>query len=431
MPLDNKIKSEQGMSAGTTKDMDVRILVQKFGGTSVRDLACMKQVMQKVKKELAEGYKLVVVISARAGETNRLLALAAEWSESPDWAECDSLVSTGEQVSTALFAMLLKDNGIRARSVLGFQVPITTNEEYGKARIASIDKTRIIEMLQHHDVLVVAGFQGLSSTGRISTLGRGGSDTSAVAVAAALEASRCDIYTDVDGVYTTDPNIASNARKLDRITYDEMLEMASMGAKVLEIRSVEFAKKYKVPVHVRSTFSDAPGTMLIQEDKEMEHVLVSGIALDRDQARITLRHCPDRPGISASIFGPLAEANVTVDMIVQNPSRDGVTDMTFTVARKELKKALGIVENTKLGDMNGMEVLHDANVCKVSVIGVGMRNHAGVAAKAFRALSSENINILMIGTSEIKISCVIEEKYAELAVRTLHDAFGLGETQEN
>lgn len=407
----------------------MRILVQKFGGTSVRDLTCMKQVMEKVKKGLAEGYKMIVVLSARAGDTNRLLALADEWSASPDPAECDSLIATGEQVSTALFAMLLRDNGISARSVLGFQVPINTNDEHGRARIMSIDKIHIQELLLEYDVIVMAGFQGVSAAGRVSTLGRGGSDTSAVAIAAALGANMCEIYTDVDGVYTTDPNIVSNARKMDRITYDEMLEMASMGSKVLEIRSVEFAKKYKVPVHVRSTFKDTPGTMLIQEDKKMEHVLVSGIALDRDQARITLRNCPDRPGVSAGIFGPLAQANVTVDMIVQNPSRDGVTDMTFTVSRKELKKALAVMESIKIGDMNGMEVLHDSGVCKVSVIGVGMRNHAGVAAQAFAALFRENINILMISTSEIKISCLIEEKYTELAVRTLHDTFNLGKDQ--
>lgn len=407
----------------------MRILVQKFGGSSVKDLACMKQVMEKVRKGLAEGYKMVVVLSARAGDTNSLLALADEWSQNPDPAECDSLVATGEQVSTALFAMLLRDNGISARSVLGFQVPITTSEDFGKARIMSIDKIHFQELLLEYDVLVMAGFQGVSSGGRISTLGRGGSDTSAVAIAAALEANMCEIYTDVKGVYTTDPNIATNARKMDRITYDEMLEFASMGSKVLEIRSVEFAKKYKVPVHVRSTFSDEPGTLLIQEDNKMEHVLVSGIALDRDQARITLRNCPDRPGVSAGIFGPLSQANVTVDMIVQNPSREGVTDMTFTVSRKELKKALAVMENIKMGDMNGMEVLHDAAVAKVSVIGVGMRNHAGVAAQAFDALFRENINILMISTSEIKISCLIDEKYTELAVRTLHDCFNLGKDQ--
>lgn len=402
----------------------MRILVQKFGGTSVADLNCMKQVLAKVQKGLAEGYKVVVVLSARSGETNRLLALADEWSQTPDPAECDSLVATGEQASTALFSMLLKDNGINARSLLGFQVPITTNTEHGKARILSIDKIRLQELLLEYDVLVVAGFQGVTTAGRISTLGRGGSDTSAVAVAAALSANFCEIYTDVDGVYTTDPNLCSSARKLDRISYDEMLEMASMGTKVLEIRSVEFAKKYKVPVHVRSTFSDKPGTLLIQEDQKMEHVLVSGIAYDKDQARITLRSCPDRPGVSAGIFGPLDQANILVDMIVQNPSREGVTDMTFTVSRKDLKKALVVMEEVRKS-MNGMEVLHDANVCKVSVIGVGMRNHSGVAAKAFNALFQENINIMMISTSEIKISCLIEEKYTELAVRTLHDAFDL------
>lgn len=403
----------------------MRILVQKFGGTSVRDLACMKEVLQKVQKGLEQGYKVVVVLSARAGHTNRLLALADEWSKTPDPAECDTLVATGEQVSVALFSMLLKDNGINARSLLSFQIPITTNEQYGKARILSIDKIKIQEMLLEHDVLVMAGFQGITQGGRITTLGRGGSDTSAVAIAAALNANLCEIFTDVDGVYTTDPNLCSTARKLDRVSYEEMLEMASMGTKVLEIRSVEFAKKYKVPVHVRSTFTDNPGTMLIQEDEKMEHVLVSGIAYDKDQARITLRSCPDKPGVSASIFGPLAQANVTVDMIVQNPSRDGVTDMTFTVSRKELGKALAVMEEVKKS-MGAMEILSDSNVCKVSVIGVGMRNHSGVAAKTFDILYRDNINVLMISTSEIKISCLIEEKYTELAVRALHDAFELG-----
>ncbi|MDL2314448.1 aspartate kinase, partial [Desulfovibrio sp. OttesenSCG-928-C14] len=400
----------------------------KFGGSSVADLARMKMVLEKVRRGLEQGYKMVVVLSARAGDTNRLLALAEEWSSAPDPAECDSLVSTGEQVSTALFAMLLKDSGIKARSLLGYQIPIVTTDDFGRARIHSIDKIRLQEMLLEYDVLVMAGFQGYSTSGRITTLGRGGSDTSAVAVAAALSANFCEIYTDVDGVYTTDPNICSSARKLDRVSYDEMLEMASMGAKVLEIRSVEFAKKYKVPVHVRSTFTDTPGTLLIQEDHKMEHVLVSGIAYDKDQARITLRSVPDKPGVSASIFGPLAQANVTVDMIVQNPSRDGVTDMTFTVSRKELKKALVVVDEVGR-DLNGMEVLHDSNVVKVSVIGVGMRNHSGVAAQAFAALYRENINILMISTSEIKISCLIEEKYTELAVRTLHDTFDLGNAE--
>ena len=385
----------------------------------------MQKVLAKVKKGLTQEYKVVVVLSARSGETNRLLALADEWSQTPDTAECDSIISTGEQVSAALFTMLLKDNGISARSLLGFQIPILTNEEYGKARILSIDETKLREMLLQYDVLVIAGFQGITATGRITTLGRGGSDTSAVAVAAVLSADLCEIYTDVDGVYTTDPNLCSTARKIDRITYDEMLEMASMGAKVLEIRSVEFAKKYKVPVHVLSTFTDTPGTMLIHEEPKMEHVLVSSIAYDKDQARIPLRSCPDRPGFSAAIFGSLSQTNITVDMIVQNPSRAGVTDMTFTVSRKELDKALAVVEEVRK-QLSSMEIMHDSNVCKVTIIGVGMRNHAGVAAKAFDALYRENINVLMISTSEIKISCLIEEKYTELAVRTLHDAFGLG-----
>ena len=308
----------------------MRILVQKFGGSSVADRDRMLRVREKVLAGLKQGYKMLVVLSARAGDTNKLLALADEWSENPDPAECDSLVSTGEQVSVALFAMLLKDAGVKARSLLGFQIPIQTDGTFMKARIHSIDDTSIRALFSDHDVLVVAGFQGITEDKRITTLGRGGSDTSAVALAAAVRAERCDIYTDVDGVYTTDPNMCSSARKLDRMTYDEMLEMASMGAKVLEIRSVEFAKKYNVVVHVRSTFTDTPGTIVTHEDSSMEHVLVSGIAYDKDQARITLRAVPDKSGVAFGIFAPLAKANVAVDMIVQNPSRDGVTDMTFT-----------------------------------------------------------------------------------------------------
>ncbi len=402
----------------------MRIMVQKFGGTSVATLERMQHVQAKVQKGLDQGCKMLVVLSARSGETNALLALAQEWSETPDPAELDSLVSTGEQVSTALFAMLLKDSGIRARSFTGHQIGIVTNDVFGKARIRSIDSERIRACFNDYDVLVVAGFQGITGDGRITTLGRGGSDTSAVALAAAVSAEVCEIYTDVEGVYTTDPNICSSARKLDRISYDEMLEMASMGAKVLEIRSVEFAKKFKVPVLVRSTFSDAPGTLVTQEDSSMEHIMVSGIAYDKDQARITLHSVPDKPGVAAAIFGPLAAANLSVDMIVQNPSRAGVTDMNFTVSRKDLKRALALIGEigSKLG---GLEVLHDENVAKVSAIGVGMRNHSGVASKLFSALQAENINIIMISTSEIKISCLIEAKYAELAVRTLHNVFGL------
>ncbi|GFM35573.1 aspartate kinase [Desulfovibrio psychrotolerans] len=401
----------------------MRILVQKFGGTSVANLECMKQVREKTLAARAKGYKVLVVLSARSGETNRLLTLADEWSRDPEAAEVDALISTGEQVSVALFAMLMKDAGVKARSLLGFQIPMRTDNAFGKARILGIDNEKLTAMLEEYDVLSVAGFQGITDDNRITTLGRGGSDTSAVALAAAL-GCECEIYTDVDGVYTTDPNMCSTARKMDRVSYDEMLEMASMGAKVLQIRSVEFAKKYKVPVHVRSTFTDTPGTLVTQEDSTMEAVLVSGIAYDKDQARVTLRDVPDVPGVASRLFGPLADSGVVVDMIVQNPSRNGRTDMTFTVPRGDLKKTLTLMEDIQK-EVNAAEVLHDLHVCKVSAIGVGMRNHSGVAAKAFEALRSMNINILMISTSEIKITCLIEEKFTELAVRTLHDAFGL------
>lgn len=407
----------------------MRILVQKFGGTSVADLTCMRQVQSKVEKALAEGYKVVCVLSAMAGETNRLLTMAREWSSRPDPSEQDVLVATGEQVSVALFSMLLKDAGWNARSILGFQMPMRTDNDFGKARIMDIDAEQLKKQMEEHDVLVAAGFQGCDDCQRITTLGRGGSDTSAVALAAALNAERCEIYTDVDGVYTTDPNLCSRARKLDRIAYDEMLEMASMGAKVLQIRSVEFAKKYNVPVLVRSTFSDASGTLVTKEDPSMEQVKVSGIAYDKDQARVTLREVPDRPGVAAAIFVPLADAGILVDMIIQNVSLQGRTDMTFTVSRSDLERTLELLEKVA-EDIGATEVMHDLGVCKVSVIGVGMRNHSGVAGTAFRALTSESINIMMISTSEIKISCVIEEKYLELAVRTLHDAFGLDQNPE-
>lgn len=412
----------------------MRILVQKFGGTSVANLDCMKKVQEKVLGAVSNGYKAIVVLSAMSGETNRLLKLADTWSSNPDAAETDVLVTTGEQVSAALFTMLMKDAGIKARSFLGFQLPITTTDTFGSARILSIDASKMRKELETYDVLVVAGFQGCTEQGRLTTLGRGGSDTSAVAIAAALGQAasppnppvECEIYTDVDGVYTTDPNLCSTARKLDRVSYDEMLEMASMGAKVLQIRSVEFAKKFNVPVHVRSTFTNTTGTMVTQEDPSMEAVLVSGIAYDKDQARITLRSAPDKPGVAAALFGTLSEHNVVVDMIVQNPSLGGVTDMTFTVPCKDVKKTLELMDEIK-EDTGAIEVLHDLHVAKVSAIGVGMRNHSGVAAKAFAALQAENINILMISTSEIKITCLIEEKYTELAVRILHDTFGLGD----
>ncbi|WP_243546480.1 aspartate kinase [Pseudodesulfovibrio tunisiensis] len=406
----------------------MNIVVQKFGGTSVRNLECQRQVMKKVLRPLRDGNKVVVVLSAMSGETNRLLDLAREWSSTPDPAETDTLVSTGEQVSCSLFAMLLKNQGIQARSVLGFQVPITTDGSHGRARIMDIDADKLKGLLEEYDVLVMAGFQGCSDCGRITTLGRGGSDTSAVALAAALEADLCEIYTDVPGVFTTDPNICSDARKLDRIVYDEMLEMASMGAKVLQIRSVEFAKKYNVTVHVRSTFSDEPGTIVTQEDENMEAALVSGIAYDRDQARVTLVHVIDKPGVSATIFGPLADKKILVDMIVQNPSKDGVTDMTFTVPRADLDQTVKILDKLKY-EIGYEELRSDLNVAKITIIGVGMRSHSGVASRAFRALADENVNILMISTSEIKVTCLIDDKYTELAVRTLHKAFQLEEEQ--
>ena len=385
----------------------------------------MQMVKSKVTAALSEGYKVIVVLSAMAGETNRLLGLAKEWSSNPNPAELDSLVVTGEQVSISLFAMLLIDSGIKARSMLAYQIPILTDTCHVNARILDIDGHKLRALLAEYDVLVIAGFQGQTELGRITTLGRGGSDTSAVAIAASLSPdAECEIYTDVEGVYTTDPNICSKARKLDKVCYEEMLEMSSMGAKVLQIRSVEFAKKYNVPLHVRSTFTDAPGTLVTQEDSSMESVLVSGIAYDKDQARITLRKVVDKPGRAAALFGPLAEAGVVVDMIIQNSSLDGYTDMTFTIPRNDLKTTLDLLDKIQ-DNLQAAEIVHDSAVAKVSVIGVGMRSHAGVAAKTFQTLKDEGINILMISTSEIKITCLIEEKYGELAVRVLHDAFNL------
>ena len=404
----------------------MRIMVQKYGGTSVKGLERMRLVLDRVQKAHAEGFKVVVALSAMSGETNRLLKMAKEFSPSPDPAELDVLVTTGEQVSVSLFAILCKDAGLRARSLLGFQIPITTNSNFTRARIMEIDTERLRGLLEDHDVLVVAGFQGVDCLGRPTTLGRGGSDTTGVALAAALEAEVCEIYTDVNGVYTTDPNLCSTARKMERISYDEMLEFSSMGAKVLQIRSVELAKKFNVPVRVRSTFTDDPGTLVTLEDTEMEDVLVSGIAYDKDQCRITIRNVIDRPGVAAAIFAPIAEAGILVDMIIQNTGREGRTDMTFTISRANLDATLAILQRLQ-PEIGAADIQHDTNVCKVSVIGVGMRSHSGVASMMFTILKNENINILMIATSEIKITCLIEEKYLELAVRTLHDAFGLSQ----
>ena len=401
----------------------MRILVQKFGGSSVADLECMKKVRAKVLAAREEGYKVVVVLSARAGQTNGLLERAYQWSDEPDLAELDVLLTTGEQESVALFSMLLHDAGVKARSILGFQIPIITDDSFGSARIDSIDATRLRELFETYDVLVMAGFQGRTPDMRLTTLGRGGSDTSAVAIAAALgDETRCDIYTDVDGVYTTDPRMCKAAHKLDRICYDEMLELASMGAKVLQIRSVEIAEKYNVPVRVRSTFSNDPGTLVTKEDDMMESVLVSGIAFDKDQARITIYDVQDRPGTAASIFNPLGEAGIVVDMIIQTASRNGVTDMAFTVSRKDAKRAIAVLEQAG-HDVNKIESA--SNIAKVSVVGVGMRNHSGVSGRVFDCLYKAGVNLIMISTSEVKISCLVDEADLELAVNVMHKDFDL------
>ncbi len=407
----------------------MKVLVQKFGGSSVADLECMKKVRAKVLDAVAQGYKVVVVLSARAGQTNKLVEMAYQWSDEPNPAEYDALLATGEQESIALFSMLLNDAGVKARSMVGYQVPVLTDNSYGSARIFSIEAGHFLSELERFDVVVMAGFQGYSMENRITTLGRGGSDTSAVAIAAALSAEigtvDCHIYTDVDGVYTTDPRMVPKATKIPKISYDEMLEMASMGAKVLQIRSVEFAKKYKVPVWVRSTFTNDEGTLVTQEDESMmESVMVSGVAFDKDQVRITILGVPDQPGVSAALFAPLADHEILVDMIVQKASREGITDMTYTVSHKDLKRALVYTEKVA-EEIGAQGIEYDDQVAKVSVIGVGMRNHSGVAAIAFSALHKANINILMISTSEIKISCLIHANELEKAVRTLHTTFGL------
>jgi aspartate kinase len=398
------------------------LLVQKYGGTSVASVDRIKHVAQKVRAAKQAGTDVIVVVSAMAGETNRLISLAQQISEIPDEREKDVLLASGEQVSVALLSLALKELNQPARSYLGHQVRIATDKAYGRARIKSIDSTKIRAALKAGEVVVVAGFQGVDEEDNITTLGRGGSDTSAVALAAFLSAKACEIYTDVEGVFTTDPNICPEAKKLARISYEEMIELASTGAKVLEIRSVEFAKKYAVPVHVRSTFTDVEGTWLVEEDESMDDVLVSGVSYDRNEAKLTLQRVPDRPGLAAQIFGPIAAANIVVDMIIQNASEDGTTDVTFTVAKADHKKALAIVENM-VPALKAKGVLVDTDIAKVSVVGVGMRTHAGVAAKMFEALAAEGINIEMISTSEIKISVVIEAKYTELAVRVLHDTF--------
>jgi aspartate kinase len=400
------------------------LIVQKYGGTSVGSIEKIRAVAEKVIENHKQGNQMVVVLSAMAGQTDGLIALAKEMTDEPDPRELDVLMSTGEQVSVALFSMAVNSMGYNACSLLGFQVGIHTDNLYGKARIHDIASERLRRELDRGRVVTVAGFQGLDERGNITTLGRGGSDTTAVALAAALNADVCEIYTDVDGVYTTDPNICPKARKMDSISYDEMLEMASLGAKVLEIRSVEFAKKFGVPIHVRSTFTKEKGTMVLGETKDMEKVLVSGVAYNKNEARVTVKKVPDRPGVASRIFKPVFDAGIIVDMIVQNTSEDGITDLTFTVPKPDFYKTMKLVSDTAT-EIGAEKVLGDEDIAKVSIIGVGMRSHAGVAQKMFETLAKENVNIMMISTSEIKVSCVIEEKYTELAVRVLHNAFGL------
>lgn len=400
------------------------LIVQKFGGTSVANVDRIRNVARLVKKELDAGNRVAVVLSAMSGVTNRLVSYCEEAAPLYDMREYDAVVSTGEQVTVGLLSIILQSMGIPARSWAGWQVPIRTDDAYGKARIAEIDTENLRAAIDAGEVPVVAGFQGMGPEGRVTTLGRGGSDTSAVALAAALSADRCDIYTDVDGVYTTDPRIVQKARKLPRITYEEMLEMASLGAKVLQTRSVEMAMKYRVNLQVLSSFEDIPGTLVCDEEDIVEKEIVSGIAYSRDEAKITLQGVKDHPGIAAAIFGPLADSNINVDMIVQNVSEQGRTDVTFTVPRTDLARALKVLESVRRS-VDIRDLAHSDTVVKISVIGVGMRTHAGVAQKMFAALAERGINILVISTSEIKVSVLIEEEYTELALRALHTAYGL------
>lgn len=411
------------------------LIVQKYGGTSVGSTERIKNVANRIAKFQRQGHQVVVVVSAMSGETNRLIALTKEIQDNPDPREYDTVISTGEQVTIGLLAMALQNININAKSYTGGQVKILTDNTFSKARIISIEENNIRRDLNDSKVVIVAGFQGVDKDGNITTLGRGGSDTSAVALAAALKADECQIYTDVDGVYTTDPRIVPEAKKLDTITFEEMLEMASQGSKVLQIRAVEFAGKYKVKLRVLSSLDQKDaiassgnnqGTLItIEEDKQkMEHAIISGIAFNRDEAKLTLTGVPDKPGIAFQILNAISQANVDVDMIIQNVGKDGTTDFSFTVNRGEFEKALSILERVKL-QLGAREILSDNKICKISAVGVGMRSHPGVATKLFQALSDENINVKMISTSEIKISVVIDEKYLELAVRVLHKAFGL------
>ena len=400
------------------------LIVQKFGGTSVGDIERIRHVAKRVVATYNQENDVVVILSAMSGITDHLIDMARKVTESPDGRELDVLLATGEQTTSALLAMMLKSMGYPAQSLLGHQAEVVTDQCHGNARIVDIRADRIKKLLTERHIVVIAGFQGCDPDGNITTLGRGGSDTSAVAIAAAIKADICEIFTDVDGIYTADPNICQKARKLSTISYDEMLNMASLGAKVLQIRSVGFAKKFNIPVHVRSSFSEEEGTMVVNENSGMERLVVSGVTHDKNQARITLRKVPDQPGIAAKIFTPIADAGIIVDMIIQNTRPEGQTDLTFTVPKGEFKRAMEL-ENKIAADIGAEEVFGDENIAKVSVIGVGMKDNSGVASTMFRTLAEENINIKMISTSEIRVSCVIEEKYAELAVRVLHTAFGL------
>ena len=402
------------------------LIIQKYGGTSVGDIERIRNVARRVIETKGRGNQIVVVVSAMAGETDRLLDLAHQITKAPNERELDVIVSTGEQVSIGLLSLAIQEMGHKAISFMGFQVGIQTDSAHTKARITGIDAERVRQALKEGAIAIVAGFQGITAEEDVTTLGRGGSDLTGVAMAAALNAEVCEIYTDVEGVYTADPNIVPEARKLSRISYEEMLEMASLGAKVLQSRSVEFAKNHGVPIHVRSSFNNNPGTMVVKEDKEMEGVVVSGVTYNKNEAKISIMRVPDKPGIAAKLFGAVAKENIVIDMIIQNISQDGHTDISFTVAKPDLRKTLQIMDGVAK-EIGAEKVISDEKIAKVSLVGVGMRSHSGVASAMFDCLGREGINIQMISTSEIKISCVIDSKYTELAVRALHETFKLGE----
>ncbi|MBU2490755.1 MAG: aspartate kinase [Proteobacteria bacterium] len=400
------------------------LIVQKYGGTSVGDLVRIREVAKRVAKTYDAGNDVVVVLSAMSGVTDHLIQMAEVLTDSPNRRELDVLMATGEQTTVALLAIALTEMGYKAQSILGHQIPLLTDSAHSSARIVNIPKDQVKELLDQKKIVVVAGFQGVDPGGNITTLGRGGSDTSAVAIAAAIQADVCEIYTDVDGVYTADPNVVPKAKKLSTITHDVMLEMSGLGAKVLQIRSVEFAKKYGVPVHVRSSFNEEEGTMVVNEDKDMERMVVAGVTLAKSDARITVTKVPDRPGIAAQVFQAVADAGISVDMIIQNTRSGNMTDITFTVGGADYKRTLEVVKKVA-AEIGAEDVAGDTDIAKVSITGVGMKSHSGVAARMFRALADEGVNIMMISTSEIRVSCVVELKYAELATRILHTEFGL------